>query len=232
MEPHPAEKTNLGNRRAKKQDKSISKKNEAYNAKRKEIIDVSLRLFSENGYSNTSISDIAAQLKMDRATLYYYVSSKEEIYKEISTIIAVENVTEIERIANSDLSPKTKLTEAMIYLNRSYHDSFPILQIFLNKLLEEMRFDVSAQTVGREWSERYYKAMKAILEQGRDQGCFEFKLPVGVVALGIIGMLNWAQATSQRYGRGNAHGRITPEAIGAGFAETIFNGILAKDAAR
>ena len=104
MESSQSEKTNLGSRRAKKQDKSILKNNEAYQRKRKEIIDAAMNLFSKNGYDKTSISQIATVMHIDRATLYYYFSSKDEIYQEISTNIAIKNVTEIENIAKSDIS--------------------------------------------------------------------------------------------------------------------------------
>ena len=232
MESSPSEKTNLGSRRAKKQDKSILKNNEAYQRKRKEIIDASMNLFSANGYDKTSISQIASVMNFDRATLYYYFSSKDEIYQEISTNIAIKNVVEIENIAKSDMNPKDKLLNAMTSRNKSYQESFPILQIFLNKLLVEMNFGTNISSIGQEWSARYYQAIRSILEQGCEQGYFEMKLPVGVIALGIIGMLNWAQATSQRYGRGNANSHMTPEEIGAGFAETIFSGILINGGAK
>ncbi|MFX9722031.1 helix-turn-helix domain-containing protein, partial [Acinetobacter baumannii] len=43
------------------------------------ILRQAARLFSERGYATTSLDDVADALEMHKATLYHYISGKEEI---------------------------------------------------------------------------------------------------------------------------------------------------------
>lgn len=52
-------------------------------SKKEQILDVSLSLFLEKGYDNTSISDILSNLNIARGTLYYHFESKEAIMDAI-----------------------------------------------------------------------------------------------------------------------------------------------------
>ena len=47
---------------------------------KEKIIEVSATLFNDKSYSATSIQDIAEALGVTKAALYYYISSKEEIF--------------------------------------------------------------------------------------------------------------------------------------------------------
>lgn len=54
--------------------------------KKELILDVSLKLFAENGYHATSISQIAKQAKISKGLTYNYFNSKKEILDEIIRI--------------------------------------------------------------------------------------------------------------------------------------------------
>jgi AcrR family transcriptional regulator len=47
---------------------------------RERILDIALDLFTENGYDQTSLREIADQLGFTKAALYYHFASKEEIF--------------------------------------------------------------------------------------------------------------------------------------------------------
>ncbi|MBW1683006.1 MAG: helix-turn-helix transcriptional regulator, partial [Deltaproteobacteria bacterium] len=47
--------------------------------KRQQILDSAARLFSQKGYEKASLEEIAARLKLTKASLYHYVRSKKEI---------------------------------------------------------------------------------------------------------------------------------------------------------
>lgn len=50
---------------------------------RRKIVDVSLQLFAENGFFNTSVDAIAKGADVSRATLYQYFPGKDEIFVEL-----------------------------------------------------------------------------------------------------------------------------------------------------
>ena len=84
--------------------------------RKKEILDVSERLFCTNGYDNTSTNDILAEIGIARGTLYYYFSSKEEILdaiidriledinKKVSFVAMDESIPVLERFTKAVLS--------------------------------------------------------------------------------------------------------------------------------
>jgi AcrR family transcriptional regulator len=51
--------------------------------RRAQILDTALRVFSENGYDRTSISDIVAEAGVARGTFYQYFDSKHAIFSEL-----------------------------------------------------------------------------------------------------------------------------------------------------
>jgi AcrR family transcriptional regulator len=48
-------------------------------ARLQEVLDVAARMFAANGYRGTSLNDIGEALGMNKASLYYYVRSKEDL---------------------------------------------------------------------------------------------------------------------------------------------------------
>ena len=63
---------------------TISKQSKnAHKDTRKNIIDTARALFSESSYLGVSMSDIAKELDITKAALYYHFSGKEEIYNAV-----------------------------------------------------------------------------------------------------------------------------------------------------
>ena len=66
---------------------------------RKRILDVAARLFAAHGFAGTSIRDIAEELGVTKAALYYHFASKDEVLQELlsAPIVAVGAVMQAER---------------------------------------------------------------------------------------------------------------------------------------
>jgi AcrR family transcriptional regulator len=61
-------------------------------ARRQAIIDVAKTAFSQQGFENTSMSEIASRVGGSKATLYNYFSSKEEIFAAVMESSATESI--------------------------------------------------------------------------------------------------------------------------------------------
>jgi len=55
-----------------------------------EIIEAAKKLFSKKGYSPTSMDDIAKEVGITKASLYYFFKGKEEIFSAIVSQVAAE----------------------------------------------------------------------------------------------------------------------------------------------
>ncbi|MFR7427119.1 MAG: TetR/AcrR family transcriptional regulator [Ruminococcus sp.] len=53
------------------------------NDTKQRILDVSLELFSQNGFSAVSIRDICRQVQIKESSVYYYFKSKQAIFDEL-----------------------------------------------------------------------------------------------------------------------------------------------------
>ncbi|TAJ98729.1 MAG: TetR/AcrR family transcriptional regulator [Candidatus Manganitrophaceae bacterium] len=72
--------------------------------RRKELLQVSLRLFSENGYDATSIRDIAREAGVTEGLLYHYFKGKKDLLKTIVQESVCDGVV-FEQLDQIDLLP-------------------------------------------------------------------------------------------------------------------------------
>jgi len=211
--------TNIGRRRVANSQES----SEYYQDRRKEIFQKAASIFLAKGYEATTINDIAVSLGTDRATLYYYVGSKKELFQQVVRESAQTNIIAIEALAKAKLPAEEKLRLAFTGLMESYRNSFPYLHVFLQENFHT--FSNERDSWGKEtrdWSDRYYKAMRKILECGVKDGEFSLPLPIGLSTMAVIGAINWAH----RWYRPG--GQLEPDQIGEGFANILLNGLLVK----
>jgi AcrR family transcriptional regulator len=62
--------------------------------RRREIIEAACKIFSEKGYHNTSMADIAAELEVGHGTLYRYYKNKLDIISSVTDLV-IERITEV-----------------------------------------------------------------------------------------------------------------------------------------
>jgi AcrR family transcriptional regulator len=193
----------------------------AYEKRRQELIESARSVFRSKGYHATSVKDLAAIAGGDRATIYYYFSSKRDLFEAIVQDPVKRNVAYAERILASDASPRQKLREVIIGLMKLYDEHYPDFFVFLQEDPARLTDGDSAWTKKMtEWSRRYYRAVRAIISEGLESGEFRSNLSAKVLAHGILGTINW----SHRWYKPGTDS--SPEDIGVGFAEMILNGLV------
>ena len=184
-----------------------------------EILKGATATFRRIGYANTTLEDIATEVGINRASLYYYVATKSELLIEIlhKPIFAMtEELAEIERSA---LAPKDKLRDAIKAHMRALDASYPELFIFL---AEQMHL----QTIGKEDGDvvanarRYGDLFTKVVADGQKAGEIRSEINPRIAMLGIVGMCNW----SHRWYRQN-DGKTLSE-IGEDFSMLALDGLL------
>lgn len=102
----------IGQRRAAAQGQM----NAGYEDRRGEILRAAAALFRTGGYRGTSIGKIAAAVGTNRATIYYYFGSKEELFDILVTDVVKANLTIAEEIRDSSLPATDKLRNLVVQL--------------------------------------------------------------------------------------------------------------------
>ena len=125
---------------------------------RSRLRDLALQLFAEQGYEKTSLREIAEQLGVTKAALYYYFKSKEDIVRSL----VEDYVAELdELIAWAKVQPRTKDTRTEII--RRY------LRIVTNgaavfRMLHQNQAAVSGLANAKERGELFRERLDALID--------------------------------------------------------------------
>lgn len=209
-------KSMIGQRRiAAKKDSRAS-----YQNRRQEITEAAVRVFNRLGYKGASLTAVAAELGVDRAMIYYYFSSKEQLFDEIVRTVLEGNDALARRIADSAISPPRKLRELIIAFMISYADNYPLLYIYIREDLSHVSDKRSSwSTTMRDLNRRIEKSFVDIIEQGFADGSFRRVGKARNVAYSVLGMLNW----THRWFKPDKSD--PPEELGKTFAEVVLAGL-------
>jgi TetR/AcrR family transcriptional regulator, cholesterol catabolism regulator len=197
----------------------------AYKDRREEIAAAAARVFNRKGYVGTTIAAVAKEMKTDRASLYYYISSKEELFDEVVREVSDANVAAAEDIQASSAPAPEKLRLLINSLMQSYATNYPLLYVYIRENLSHVtgkRSDWSNHM--RSLNHRYDEAITSIVAEGMAEGTLKAVAPAQVVAFGIIGMVGWTNRWFDP--------KRTPydaTTVAKGFADMVLGGLVAED---
>jgi AcrR family transcriptional regulator len=202
----------------------------AYQERRSAIIKAAAEVFKTNGFHSTTMSDVAAALNLDRASLYYYIGSKEELFHEVVGGAVERNATTAEEILGSPGSAPDKLRRLVTGLMVSYAENYPFLYVYIQENLghgggkgKQSAWDQDM----RQLNKRYENVVVTLVETGVKEGHFSTATQPWVIAYGIIGMVAW----SNRWFHPE-RSPVSPAEIGAAYAETLLRGLEAPGGRR
>jgi TetR/AcrR family transcriptional regulator, cholesterol catabolism regulator len=209
--------SNIGKRRSvAKEDSSAS-----YKLRRQEIAEAAIRVFNRLGFQGASVSAVAAELKIDRASLYYYISSKEELFDELVRTVVERNLEIVKQIQTSDLNPCRKLRDLITTLMTSYGEHYPLFYIYIRENLSHVSDSRSGwSTYMRKLNAETSDAVIAIIEQGYADKSFRNVGAPRVVAYGVLGIVGW----THRWFRPD-QSDVSAEEIGKTYAEMLLSGL-------
>lgn len=207
----------IGRRRsAAKEDAS-----NAYRTRREDIAEAAVRVFNRLGLQRTSLKAVAEELGVDRASIYYYFSSKEALFDEVVRTVVVRNLELIKRIEGSDVAPARKLRDLITALMSSYGEHYPTFYIFIRENLAHVSADRSDWSREmREINAQATEAVVSIVEQGFADGSFRRVGSARIVAYGIFGVVGW----THRWFRPD-QGQFSAQEIGQTYADLILAGL-------
>jgi acetyl esterase len=196
---------------------------ENYHDKRTEIVRAAEALFREKGYRRTSLADVAEAIGADRASLYYYFSSKDEILYEAVTPIVLRNTGIAEDIRDSAEPAPAKLRRLMVGLLQSFAEHYPLLFMYLEENLSHVtKTRQSWAAEMRAVNRRYVSAIEQIIQEGIAAGTLRPIADPRILANGLMGLVSW---THRWYNP--AQSSIQAAAIGEAYADLLVNGLIA-----
>ncbi len=130
---------------------------------RKQILDASLRLFSEKGFARTSVRDIARGAGITDAAIYYHFSSKRDVFEALfeergitSALSDLEDVTITEQPLEEVLVAIAVAAQGILQRNKDF------MKVLLSEAMSE---DPVATEDYRMITERWRNAEARILRE-------------------------------------------------------------------
>lgn len=158
---------------------------EQHRLKRYAVLKAASRAFAQRGYFQTSLADIAKEFNLNKATLYHYFKSKEEILFEIH-VHAIASITDDESMRESAGSGRERLIDFIDrYVDMLIDDFGACLVLTDIKPLEKASYDQCV--AGRR---RIDALLRNILREGMDDGSIAAADPKTTASF-IFGALNW-----------------------------------------
>lgn len=156
-----------------------------------EVLDVAARLFFTKGYRATSLADIGEALGMNKASLYYYVRSKEDLLRRL-ILRAARRLRDAAREAEAEHLSAQATLERMV---RAHCAAILDHPFELGLLVLQRRFlDPGALGEVAEREKAYLARLRKVIERGMREG--EFREMDAGVALQLVldsvnGLLRW-----------------------------------------
>jgi TetR/AcrR family transcriptional regulator, cholesterol catabolism regulator len=181
-----------------------------------EIINVSARLFSEKDYRATTLDDIAAELGITKAALYYYIKSKHDILYAICKTAINQYRQGVEEIVEAERSSQERMRD-IIYLNVNiFSRSGDIINVYLS---EENKLPPAKKRYITKQRREIERIIRGLFEQAIEEGVFR-ELDVPMVTRAIFGMTNWLSKWYRKSGEYSA------DEIARIFCDLIMRGCL------
>ncbi|RMX05810.1 TetR/AcrR family transcriptional regulator [Corticibacter populi] len=177
----------------------------ATDAQRERILQAATRLFAAQGYANTTIAQIAAELGVTKPFVYYYFHDKQALFETLSWHPAVACFSALD-FADGDPRPAVqKVQEGLARLIRATIAHYPAA-FFPYK--EPQAYRTEYQAAVRQLANRFYDRLCPLLEQARADGDLAFGETrlTALAACSLPGFL---------YSWYRPDGRLGPEAVTA-----------------
>lgn len=134
--------------------------------RRKQILDVAIQLFDEQGYSNTKISDISEMAGISKGLVYRYFKSKEEILYALQ-----ENLKQcIGECAEMTPAREGIRTFGLRLLSYPYYEEVPPIRVYFSAIVKnEIRMADEENPIRENFGREYFGLM---FRRGQEEGDF------------------------------------------------------------
>jgi AcrR family transcriptional regulator len=164
-----------------------------YAAKRAELLRIAIKLFKERGFQSTKLADIAQAAGLDRASIYYYVSSKDELFHESVEGVLDESIKLAKKLlGDGHLRSIERLRRIYVALMVSYEENYPATFVYIQEQMHQVAGDETA------WAQEIMKKTRAFdqillgfIRGTIEEGDLRADLLPRLVENALFGMLNW-----------------------------------------
>jgi AcrR family transcriptional regulator len=174
------------------------------------------RLFAERGFAPTSVQDIVELAGVTKGAMYHYYASKDDLLQQIYTRLLSVQTQRLADISEAPgpVSERLRAAAADVVVTTLEHlDDAMVSWRSMHMLPPDRLAQVRADR------RRYHERFRLLIEEGQAEGAFRGDLAADLVTHQFFGGVHHLGSWYR------ADGELTPEAIGASFAELLLRGL-------
>jgi AcrR family transcriptional regulator len=188
------------------------------------ILQAAEEIFTEKGFYEASMDEIAARVGIAKGTLYLHFASKEKLSIAIFTREMEHLVEEVEAMSALETTARIKLERLLINLLSGMHRKRSQMFMAAYSDIDKYRLLSENKTAIHELWGRLTRSISTLLEEGKASGIFNPALPTEVMLLAFISFLS--PKTTERL---IAKDAFSPEELVGYLGNIFFDGITAKE---
>ncbi|MCF8362811.1 MAG: TetR/AcrR family transcriptional regulator [Prolixibacteraceae bacterium] len=197
-------------------DNGVNKKD----LNRETILEIAQDIFSKYGYKKTTLDDIANAVRKGKSSLYYYFSSKEDLFQAV-IIKEVEILKRsLEKVVFRSLDPEEKLREYILTKLTTYRS--------LANLYNALENDVAAIGFIEEVKEKNAKDEIRMIKRILIEGVRRDKFQIEDLNLAAIGITTAMKGLEMPLTTGSKH-NLNLEVTVDNFVRILCYGIMRRD---
>jgi AcrR family transcriptional regulator len=198
-----------------------------YLVRKQALLRAAADVLRAKGLDALRMEDVAREINVDRATLYYYFDNKQQLFREVIIDSVTSNVALAQSIAAEDKPAHEKLRALLTSLMDSYDRWYPLMYVYIQEDMRRVATDNSPELrLLAKLGDDYDAVVIKVIEQGIAEGDFSADTPATVIAYALIGAASW----SHRWYKPG--GRLTAREIGELYSTLFLDGLLTRPAGR
>ncbi len=148
--------------------------------KEKSIVNAARKRFAHYGFSKVTMDEIAGDVEMGKASLYYYFPTKEELFKAVITLEQNEFVNNIEVVLQNHSTASEKLFEYVDLRLKYFRDLVNIGMLSAHSI-----FDIKSmfKKLFEDFESNEMILLKKIFDEGKSKGEFRKDLPENIIKI-------------------------------------------------
>lgn len=174
----------LARRRAERRLASGRKSDQRWQA----ILQGAAAAFRDLGYRATTLEDVATRVGINRASLYFYVGTKEELLVSLLYRPLHQMTANAKAIVSLELAPADTLARVLRQWSIDMHET-PELMLFLSESLPRVLTGREADELAANGNE-YTDLLTAVIAAGMSDGTFRTDIDPRLAMAAILGMFS------------------------------------------
>ena len=183
---------------------------------REDILEAAAQVFRQKGFHGASMSDIADAVKLQKASLYHHVSSKQEILLALLDRALIMLTELIGDIAAQDILSDQKLRQMIRAYLTALSNNADLTAVLL---FEHRSLDKRTHIRHVPQRDKFEGLWRNVIEDGVKKKIFDCK-DAGMAVRALMGVMNWTLTWYR------PNGDKSMEEIADSYADLFFNGLL------